>query len=412
MIGVDGSLALCGVRVLDFSRVLAGPWASQLLGDLGAEVIKIEKPGTGDDTRHWGPPWLSGKDCDAERESAYFLSANRNKKSVTLDISKPEGQQIARELAAQSDVLIENFKVGGLAKFGLDYESLRPLNPGLVYCSITGFGQDSPLAQRPGYDFMLQGMSGMMSITGSPDAADGGGPQKVGVALVDVLTGLYTAVGVLAGLQQRSKCGQGQYIDIALFDCAVACLANQALNYLTTASPPQRLGNAHPNIVPYQVFATSDGHIILAIGNDSQFHRFCSVVGRGDVSVDKRFSTNAQRVTHRDVLVELLGDILRQRSTDEWLSVLETAAIPCAPINSIEQAFAEPHAVARGLAMQLPHALGIDAPSVRNPLRMPGVRSRSSTAPPLLGQNTREVLTEMLGKSDDDLAALRLSSVI
>ncbi len=412
MTNSDRSSALSGIRVLDLSRVLAGPWATQILADLGAEVIKIEKPGSGDDTRQWGPPWLKDANGRETRESAYFLSANRNKKSVTLDFTKPEGRKLISELAALSDIVIENFKPGSLKKYGLDYASLKTLNPRLIYCSITGFGQDGPLADRPGYDFMIQGMSGLMSITGAPDGIAGGEPQKVGVALVDVMTGLYAAIGLLAALHQRQVTGTGQYIDLALFDCAVACLANQALNFLVSGIAPERMGNAHPNIVPYQVFATADGHIILAIGNDAQFQRFCTLAGEASLGTDRRFSTNASRVANRHELVPVIARLVLKRRTADWLASLDAAGIPCGPINDIGQAFAEPQAKARGLAIATAHAAGTDAPGVRNPLRMAGLVERYADAPPVLGQHTDGVLRDLLAKSEEEIALLRAAAVI
>lgn len=382
--------------MLDLSRVLAGPWASQLLGDMGAEVIKIEKPGIGDDTRAWGPPWLDSGD---ERESAYFLAANRNKKSVAVDIATPEGQRIVRELACKSDILIENFKVGGLAKYGLDYASLSKLNERLIYCSITGFGQTGPHAAKAGYDFMIQGLSGLMSVTGNPPASPAGEPQKIGVALADVLTGLYASNGILAAVQHRHRTGRGQHIDLALFDTAVACLANQALNYLVSGQTPQRLGNAHPNIVPYQVFATSDGHFILAVGNDGQFVKFCEAADIGALAQDARFATNAGRVENRAALLQELEPVISRRTTSEWISTLDPLGVPCGPINSIAQAFDEPQAAARGLAMKL-DAGGLAIPSVRNPLRFSDAPDWASAPPPRLGEHTEAVLNEILGDPD------------
>ena len=384
--------------MLDLSRVLAGPWASQLLGDMGAEVIKIEKPGIGDDTRAWGPPWLDSGD---ERESAYFLAANRNKKSVAVDIATPEGQRIVRELACKSDILIENFKVGGLAKYGLDYASLSKLNERLIYCSITGFGQTGPHAAKAGYDFMIQGLSGLMSVTGNPPASPAGEPQKIGVALADVLTGLYASNGILAAVQHRHRTGRGQHIDLALFDTAVACLANQALNYLVSGQTPQRLGNAHPNIVPYQVFATSDGHFILAVGNDGQFVKFCEAADIGALAQDARFATNAVRVENRAALLQELEPVISRRTTSEWISTLDPLGVPCGPINSIAQAFDEPQAAARGLAMKL-DAGGLAIPSVRNPLRFSDAPDWASAPPPRLGEHTEAVLNEILGDPDQD----------
>ncbi|QFR34211.1 CaiB/BaiF CoA-transferase family protein [Ancylobacter sp. TS-1] len=400
--------ALTGVRVLDLSRVLAGPWATQTLGDLGAEVIKIEKPGAGDDTRGWGPPWLKDSEGRDTGESAYFLTANRNKRSVTIDMATPEGQGLIRRLAATSDVLVENFKVGGLERYGLDYASLSALNPRLVYCSITGFGQDGPEAGRAGYDFMIQGMSGLMSVTGSPDSE----PQKIGVALVDVLTGLNAAIAVLAALEQRHRTGRGQHIDLALFDVAMASLANQALNFLVGGTAPRRLGNAHPNIVPYQAFGTADGHLILAVGNDAQFARFCRLADLAELAADPRYSTNRQRVANRQTLLPLIEAALKRQTTAEWLAMLDAAGIPAGPINTIAQAFAEPQAMARGLAMALPHASGGAAPGVRSPLRLSDSPVGAPLAPPVLGQHTDEVLEERLGLGGDERAALRAAGVI
>jgi crotonobetainyl-CoA:carnitine CoA-transferase CaiB-like acyl-CoA transferase len=400
--------ALTGIRVLDLSRVLAGPWATQILGDLGAEVIKIEKPGAGDDTRGWGPPWLKDGEGNATRESAYFLCANRSKRSVTIDMAQPEGQTLIRRLAAESDVLIENFKVGGLKRYGLDHESLCALNPRLVYCSITGFGQDGPEAGRAGYDFMIQGMSGLMSVTGSSEAE----PQKIGVALVDVLTGLNAAIAVLAALQQRERTGRGQHIDVALFDVAMASLANQALNFLVGGTAPRRLGNAHPNIVPYQAFETADGHLILAVGNDAQFARFCRIADLPDIAGDARFATNAGRVAERDLLIPIVAAALKRQTTGEWLAMLDAAGIPAGPINTIAQAFAEPQAVARGLAMSLPHALGGTAPGVRSPFRLSDSPIREPLAPPTLGQDTELVLERLLGLPAEERDRLRGAGII
>ena len=400
--------ALAGIRVLDLSRVLAGPWATQMLGDLGADIIKIEKPGAGDDTRGWGPPWLADGEGRETRESAYFLAANRNKRSVTIDMAKPEGQALIRRLAQTSDVLVENFKVGGLKRYGLDHESLAALNPRLVYCSITGFGQDGPEAGRAGYDFMIQGMSGLMSVTGSPETE----PQKIGVALVDVLTGLHAAIAVLAALQQRQRTGRGQHVDLALFDVAMASLANQALNYLVGGTAPRRLGNAHPNIVPYQAFETADGHLILAVGNDAQFARFCRIADLPEVAGDARFLANAGRVAHREALIPLVAAALKRQTTGEWLAMLDAAGIPAGPINTIAQAFAEPQALARGLALNLPHVLGGVAPGVRSPLRLSDSPVDAPLAPPTLGQHTDAVLEEVLGLTAEERARLRDAGVL
>ncbi|WAC26626.1 CaiB/BaiF CoA transferase family protein [Ancylobacter sp. SL191] len=403
-----GSPALSGIRVLDLSRVLAGPWATQALGDLGAEVIKIEKPGSGDDTRGWGPPWLADGDGNPTRESAYFLCANRSKRSVTIDMAQPDGQALIRRLAAASDVVVENFKVGGLTRYGLDYASLAALNPRLVYCSITGFGQDGPEAGRAGYDFMIQGMAGLMSVTGSPQDE----PQKVGVALIDVLTGLNATIAILAALQQRARTGRGQHIDMALFDVAMASLANQALNFLVGGSSPRRLGNAHPNIVPYQAFETADGHLILAIGNDAQFARFCRLAELPELAGDERYATNAGRVAHRDSLIPVVAQALKRQTTAEWLAMLDAAGIPAGPINTIAQAFAEPQALARGLALSIPHALGGMAAGVRSPLRLADSPMDAPLPPPLLGQHTDEVLADLLGIDASERARLRAAGAI
>lgn len=362
--------ALSHIRVLDLSRVLAGPWAGQIFGDLGAEVIKIERPGSGDDTRHWGPPYVKDAEGNDSREAAYFQSANRNKQSVTLDFTQPEGQRLVRELVQNCDVLLENFKVGGLAAYGLDYASLKALNPRLIYCSITGFGQNGPYAKRAGYDFMIQGLGGLMSLTGKPDGEEGAGPIKVGVALTDILTGLYATVGVLAALNQREQSGLGQHIDVALLDVQVACLANQAMNYLNTGISPKRLGNAHPNIVPYQDFPSADGNFIIAVGNDGQFRKLCEVAGLTALADDSRFSTNKARVAHRTELIPLLRQATVFKTTAEWVVLLEAAGVPCGPINDLAQVFADPQVQARGLRIDLPNSLGSSTPQVASPLRL------------------------------------------
>ncbi|MDP2825608.1 MAG: CaiB/BaiF CoA-transferase family protein [Sulfuritalea sp.] len=403
--------ALAHLRVLDLSRVLAGPWASQLLGDLGAEVIKIEKPGCGDDTRGWGPPWLADGEGQPTTDAAYFLCTNRNKRSLTVDIAQPAGQAIVTDLAAESDVVLENFKVGGLAAYGLDYASLSAINPRLVYCSITGFGQDGPYAARAGYDFLIQGMGGLMSVTGRAEGEEGAGPQKVGVALTDILTGLYATIAIQAALAHREKSGLGQHIDLALLDVQVACLANQAMNYLVSGKAPRRMGNGHPNIVPYQDFPTADGDMILAIGNDGQFARFCEIAGHADWSGDPRFATNAARVRHRAVLIPLLRQATVMRSTADWIALLETAAVPCGPINDLAGVFADPQVLHRGLRIDLPHAAGGSAPQVRNPIRFSATPIDYRRAPPLLGQDTEAILRE-LGHGVEDIAALRTAGVV
>ncbi|SDP45954.1 Crotonobetainyl-CoA:carnitine CoA-transferase CaiB [Rhodoferax sp. OV413] len=383
--------ALSHIRVLDLSRVLAGPWASQMLGDLGAEVIKIEQPGKGDDTRAWGPPFVTDA-AGQPVESAYFLCANRNKKSVVLDMATADGQARLLELVASCDVLIENFKVGGLKKYGLDYESLSRIHPRLVYCSITGFGQTGPYAPRPGYDFMVQGLGGLMSLTGFPEGSEGAGPVKVGVALTDVLTGLHAVSGILAALAWRERSGEGQHIDLALLDVQVSCLANQALNYLVTGTPPRRLGNSHPSIVPYEAFPTADGDMILAVGNDSQFASFCGASGQPQWSTDPRFATNAARVEHRLLLVPLLRQLTVQRTTAEWIALLERANVPCGPINDLEQVFADAQVRARGLHVDIPHAAAGTVPTVASPLRLSKTPVQYRRGPPVLGADTSEVL--------------------
>ncbi|MGQ7960344.1 CaiB/BaiF CoA transferase family protein [Pseudomonas sp. SP16.1] len=404
--------ALSHIRVLDLSRVLAGPWCGQILGDLGAEVIKVERPGTGDDTRHWGPPYIKDAEGNDSREAAYFQSANRNKQSLTLDFTQAEGQRLIRELVPQCDVLLENFKVGGLAAYGLDYESLKVLNPRLVYCSITGFGQTGPYAKRAGYDFMIQGLGGLMSLTGRPDGEEGGGPVKVGVALTDILTGLYATVGVLAALNQREHSGIGQHIDVALLDVQVACLANQAMNYLATGVAPKRLGNAHPNIVPYQDFPSADGNFIIAVGNDGQFRKLCEVAGLPALADDPRFSTNKARVAHRGELIPLLRQATVFKTTAQWIELLEAAGVPCGPINDLAQVFADPQVRARGLRLDLPNALGSSTPQVASPLRLSATPVAYRSAPPLLGQHTEALLQRLLGMSETQVAALRGAGVI
>lgn len=404
--------ALSHLRVLDLSRVLAGPWAGQILADLGAEVIKVERPGNGDDTRAWGPPFLKDAYGESTGEAAYYLSANRNKQSVTIDFTKPEGQRLVRELAAKSDILIENFKVGGLEAYGLDYASLKEVNPQLIYCSITGFGQTGPYAKRAGYDFMIQGLGGLMSLTGRPEGEEGAGPVKVGVALTDILTGLYATVAILAALAHRQHDGGGQHIDMALLDVQVACLANQAMNYLTTGVSPKRLGNAHPNIVPYQDFPTADGDFILTVGNDSQFRKFAEVAGQPGWADDPRFVSNKQRVANRAVLVPLIRQATVFKTTAQWVEQLEAVGVPCGPINELAQVFADPQVQARGLAFELPHALAGLVPQVGSPIRLSETPVEYRRAPPLLGEHTQEVLARVLGVATVDLELLRQSGVL
>ena len=404
--------ALSHIRVLDLSRVLAGPWAGQILADLGADVIKVERPGNGDDTRSWGPPFLKDPAGENTSEAAYYLSANRNKQSVTIDFTRPEGQKLVKELAARSDIVIENFKVGGLAAYGLDYEALKAINPRLIYCSITGFGQSGPYARRAGYDFMIQGLGGLMSLTGRPEGEEGAGPVKVGVALTDILTGLYSTSAMLAALAHRDQSGIGQHIDMALLDVQVACLANQAMNYLTTGNAPRRLGNAHPNIVPYQDFPTADGDFILTVGNDSQFRKFAEVAGQAQWADDPRFQTNKLRVTHRAELIPLIRQVTVFRTTAQWVEALEVAGVPCGPINDLAQVFSDPQVQARGLAIEMPHALGGSVAQVASPIRLSETPVEYRRTPPLLGEHTQEVLQNILGLKAEEVLVLREAGVL
>lgn len=384
--------ALSHIKVLDLSRILAGPWASQVLGDLGAEVIKVENPQGGDDTRHWGPPYMVDEQGQPTEESAYFMCANRNKRSVCIDMRTAEGQGKLQEMARDCDVVIENFKVGGAAKYGLDYASLAQLNPGLVYCSITGFGQDGPLAKRPGYDFLVQAMGGLMSVTGAADGEPGAGPQKVGVALTDIMTGLYAVIGIQAALAERAQSGLGQHVDLALLDVTAATLANQATNYLVGGLNPTRLGNAHPNIVPYQSFVAKDGYLIVAVGNDGQFRRYCKVIGVPELADDARFLTNRDRVQHRDALVPLLQVKMLERDKAEWIALLESANVPAGPINTVGEVFAEPQIQARGMQVNVPHPLNADLQLVGNPIKLSRTPVEYRDAPPTLGQHNEEIL--------------------
>jgi len=400
--------ALSHLRVLDLSRVLAGPAAGQILADLGAEVIKVEHPGRGDDTRAWGPPWLRDADGQETTESAYYLAANRGKKSVAIDFSRPEGQALVRDLARQSDIVLENFRVGGLARYGLDHASLAADHPGLIYCSITGFGQTGPYAERPGYDSMIQAMGGLMSVTGTPD----GEPQKVGVALADVMSGLYAVIGVLAALAHRERTGEGQHIDVALLDVQISALVNQAMNYLVGGQVPGRMGNAHPNIVPYQVFATEDGYFMLAVGNDGQFRRLCELLGCQALADDERYATNGARVRNRDVLVARLAGQFAAGTRDDWLARLEAAGIPCGPVNRIDEVFADPQVRHRGMQTTADHPLAGSVPLVASPLKLGETPPVQPTAPPTLGQHTREVLEQTLGLDAAAQAALREQGII
>ena len=402
--------SLDGIRILDLSRVLAGPWCTQTLADLGADVIKIERPGTGDDTRTWGPPFLKDSAGNDSAEAAYYLGANRNKRSVTCDIAQPQGQALIRDLVQHCHVFVENFKVGDMARYGLDYDSLKALNPRLVYCSVTGFGQTGPYRERAGYDYAIQGMGGLMSITGERDDI-GGGPQKVGVAVADLFTGMYATVAILAALRHAERTGEGQHVDAALLDTQVAMLANMGANYLVGGKVPGRAGNAHQNIVPYQVFEVSDGHMILAVGNDGQFARFCAVASRTELAADPRFARNADRVRNRAVLVPMLAEIMRRRCKSDWLESLEAAKVPCGPINDLAEVFADPQVQARGMTVTSPHPLADDLRLVASPMKLSKTPVQYRRPPPLLGEHTDEVLKEM-GLTAEDVASLRASGVV
>jgi len=408
--------ALAGVRVLDLSRVLAGPWCTQTLADLGAEVIKIERPPAdghpgGDDTRGWGPPFLKDRQGRDTAEAAYFLGANRNKRSVTVDIATPAGQALIHRLAESCDVMVENFKVGDMARYGLDAASMCTRHPRLVYCSITGYGQTGPYRDRAGYDYAVQGLGGLMSVTGERDDLPGGGPQKVGVAVADLFTGMYATVAILAALRHRDATGQGQAIDMALLDTQVAMLANLGANFLVTKQAPRRAGNAHQNIVPYQVFEVADGHLILAVGNDEQFRRFCAVAGCPGLAADERFARNAGRVRHRAELVPLLAERLRQRARADWLSALDAAKVPCGPINDLADVFADPQVLQRGMRVPVAHPLSDQLELVASPLKLSATPVTLRRPPPLLGQHTNEVLAEA-GFGAEELAQLRAQGVI
>ena len=403
--------ALTGIRVLDLSRVLAGPWCTQTLADLGAEVIKIEKPGSGDDTRGWGPPFLKDRDGHDTAEAAYFLGTNRNKRSLTIDIAQPAGQQLVLRLADRCDVMVENFKVGDMARYGLDAATLRQRCPRLVYCSITGYGQTGPYRERAGYDYAVQGLGGLMSVTGERDDLPGGGPQKVGVAVADLFTGMYATVAILAALRHRDATGEGQVIDMALLDTQVAMLANLGANYLVTKQAPRRAGNAHQNIVPYQVFEVADGHLILAVGNDTQFERFCTVAECPALARDERFARNAGRVRHREVLVPLLATQLLKRTRADWLAALEAAKVPCGPINNLADVFNDPQVVERGMTLPVPHPHSDTLRLVSSPLKLSATPVQLRRAPPLLGQHTDEVLQE-LGVDAAERVRLRAAGVI
>ena len=403
---------LTGITVLDLSRILAGPWSTQLLADLGAEVIKVERPGSGDDTRSWGPPFLAQPDGLATAESAYYLCANRGKRSITVDISSEVGQEILRELACTSDVFVENYKFGDMQRYGLDYATLSQFNPRLVYCSITGFGQTGPYRNRAGYDFVVQAMGGLMSITGERDDLPGGGPQKCGVPIADLMTGMYASVGIVSALFERVSSGCGQYIDMSLLDTQVAWLANQASNFLVAGVEPKRWGNAHPNLVPYQSFAAQDGALIVAVGNDRQFASLCATLGLDELSADDRYKSNAGRLKHRDSLVSMLQERFQERGCHEWLTSLESVGVPCGPIQTVQQALNDPHILARGLAFSLPHPSGASVPQIANPIKFSRNKIDYLRAPPTLGQHTDEILTNELGWSAERISALRCEGSI
>ncbi|HLU06916.1 MAG TPA: CaiB/BaiF CoA-transferase family protein [Woeseiaceae bacterium] len=405
------ALPLAGLRVLDLTRVLAGPWATQLLGDYGADVIKVERPGSGDDTRNWGPPWLSDRNGSQTGESAYFLSANRNKRSITIDLSHPSGQRIVRELVAKSDVLIENFRAGSLARYGLDQESLRSAFPGLIYCSITAYGQHGSRAAEPGYDAMMQASAGLMSITGAPDEEDGV-PQKVGVAVSDIMAGMYATTAILAALHAREKTGHGQYIDVPLYDSQVAWLANQGMNYLVSGEVPRRLGTGHPNLVPYQAFETSDGFLMLAVGNNRQFRSCVECLGSAELADAEKFSTNASRVENRRELIAIIADAFRRRSTAEWLQDLRRKRVPAGPINDLGEVFTGPEVAEAQLVRHLPHPLADSVPTIANPVRFSQTPVDYRAAPPLLGEHTRTLLREDLGYTDAAIDELQESGAI
>ena len=403
---------LSHIRVLDMTRVLAGPWCGQNFADLGAEVIKVERPKKGDDSRAYGPPWVKDASGKETKEAAYFMAANRGKRSITIDIANPEGQALVRELATRADVLLENYKTGDLARYGLGYEDLKKLNPHLIYCSITGFGQTGPYAERPGFDFMVQGMGGFMSVTGERDDKPGGGPQRAGVPIVDIMTGMYATIAVTAAIAHREKSGIGQFVDMALLDTQVAILANQGMNYLATGESPGRLGNTHPNIVPYQSFKTKDGDIILACGNDNLFAKFCGAADASHLIKDPRFVTNGARVANRAAMDEVLIPIFMKRTTAQWVKALDDAGVPCGPINTLKEVFENEQVKARGLRVELPHASAGKVPVVRSPMRFSGTPIEHSMGPPLLGQHTEEVLAKTLGKSTAEIERLKKAGIV
>ena len=403
---------LSHIKVLDMSRVLAGPWAAQNLADLGAEVIKVERPVKGDDSRAFAPPFLNDENGNVTKESAYYCAANRGKKSITIDISSEEGQKLVRELAKEVDVLVENYKVGDLARYGLGYEDIKKINPGIIYCSVTGFGQTGPYKDRPGYDFMAQGMGGLMSVTGEREDMPGGGPQRVGVPIIDMTTGMYATIGICAAIAHRAVTGVGQWVDVSLLDSCVAFLSNQAMNYFSTGKSPRALGNAHPNIVPYQSFKTADGAIILACGNDNLFNKFCEVAQCQHLAADPKFLTNGQRVSNRDEITDLLAAIFIQKSTKEWVKLLDDAGVANGPINSIAEVFEEPQVLARGMKIELPHATAGKVTLVGSPMKFSATPVEYEIPPPALGQHTQEILETVLKKSSEEIEQLKSSKTI
>ena len=410
---MDQALPLAGLRVLDLTRILAGPSCTQMLGDLGADIIKVERAGAGDDTRKWGPPYLKDANGNDTTESAYYLSINRNKRSITLDLAKPEGQALAKRLLAKCDVLIENFKVGDLAKYGLGYEQLKAEFPRLVYCSITGFGQTGPYAPRAGYDMLAQGMGGIMSITGQPEGKPGSEPMKVGIGITDLMTGLYAAVGILSALRHRDATGRGQHVDMALLDTQVAWLVYEGMNYLVGGQVPKRRGNGHPNIVPYNVFPCSDGYVILAVGNDGQFRKFCEFAGDAALGKDPRFLTNPLRLANRDACEAAVGALTRTRPQKHWVDGLAAVGVPCSPVNTIDQVFADPQVIAREMVVKMHHAkAGVDMPVIASPIKMSETPPAYRRPPPVCGQDTDDVLRELLNLSDEEIAALHTRGVV
>lgn len=410
--GGNSDKALSNIRVLDLTRILAGPWCTQNLADLGAEVIKIEKPGNGDDTRAWGPPWLPGQQAETSADSSYYSAANRGKQSVTVDITTAQGQSLIKRLAKESDVFIENFKVGNLKKYGLDYESIRKENPNIIYCSITGFGQEGPYSHRPGYDFVFQGMGGMMSVTGEKDSHAGGGPQKVGIALADIMTGMYSTIAILAAINHRSKSGQGQYIDMSLLDCIVALGSNQITGYFASGQVPARMGNAHMSLVPYGVYPTLDGHIIIAIGNDEQWQRYCSVIERPDLAAEEDFAKVTGRIINRERLDGFLNETMQKRSSADWLEALEQNGVPCGPINNYEQVFQNEQVIHRKLRVDFERQDGARISAAASPLRLTGTPPSYDLPPPVIGQHTDEVLRRVLNLDEHELSELHKTSVI